>query len=77
MDMKNTDGSLDYFQDIKERLKEKPGAFYPIKCDITKEEDVKRTFTWVKESLGGVDVLVNNAGIFIRAQTCGKINLLS
>uniref|UniRef100_A0A6M2DI26 Putative dehydrogenase n=1 Tax=Xenopsylla cheopis TaxID=163159 RepID=A0A6M2DI26_XENCH len=39
------------------------GKFYPIKCDVSKEQDILDTFSWVKKNLGGVDVLVNNAGI--------------
>ncbi|XP_015433466.1 PREDICTED: farnesol dehydrogenase-like [Dufourea novaeangliae] len=35
---------------------------YPIQCDVTKEEEILRVFQWVKEKLGGADVLVNNAG---------------
>ncbi|XP_017760260.1 PREDICTED: farnesol dehydrogenase-like [Eufriesea mexicana] len=37
--------------------------FYPIECDVTKEEDILKAFKWVEKELGGVDVLVNNAGI--------------
>uniref|UniRef100_T1H1D4 Dehydrogenase n=1 Tax=Megaselia scalaris TaxID=36166 RepID=T1H1D4_MEGSC len=36
---------------------------YPIKCDVSDEADVIRVFRWVDEHLGGVSVLVNNAGI--------------
>jgi len=43
---------------------EKPiGKLYAIKCDVTKEEDIKKAFAWTEENLGGVDILVNNAGI--------------
>ncbi|XP_054004166.1 farnesol dehydrogenase-like [Hylaeus anthracinus] len=37
--------------------------FYPIKCDLRKEEDITNAFKWVETKLGGADVLINNAGI--------------
>ncbi|KAL5292266.1 DHRS11.2 family protein [Megaselia abdita] len=37
--------------------------FYPIKCDVSDEADVITAFRWVDEHLGGVHVLINNAGI--------------
>uniref|UniRef100_A0A6M2DFL0 Putative dehydrogenase n=1 Tax=Xenopsylla cheopis TaxID=163159 RepID=A0A6M2DFL0_XENCH len=39
------------------------GEFYPVKCDISKEQDILDAFAWVKETFGGVDVLINNAGV--------------
>jgi gluconate 5-dehydrogenase len=33
-----------------------------LRCDIAKEEDVERTVTDVRDRLGGLHVLVNNAG---------------
>lgn len=39
------------------------GKLYAIRCDITKESDIKAAFKWVEQNLDGVDVLVNNAGI--------------
>lgn len=33
------------------------------KCDVSSEEDIKNTFKWIEENYGGVDVLINNAGI--------------
>jgi NAD(P)-dependent dehydrogenase (short-subunit alcohol dehydrogenase family) len=43
------------------------GELFPMKADITKEEDIKRVVKWTKENLGGADVLINNAGV---APTC-------
>ncbi|XP_055843424.1 farnesol dehydrogenase-like [Episyrphus balteatus] len=37
--------------------------FFPRKCDVTNEADVKTTFDWIEKTLGGVDILVNNAGV--------------
>lgn len=31
--------------------------------DLTLEHEVTRAFSWVEENHGGVDVLVNNAGL--------------
>lgn len=36
---------------------------HPIRCDVTLEADVIRAFRWVEEHLGGVYVLINNAGV--------------
>ncbi|EDS43376.1 3-oxoacyl-[acyl-carrier-protein] reductase 1 [Culex quinquefasciatus] len=43
-------------QAIRKRL-------HAVKCDVSKEEDILRAFRWIEEKLGGVDVLVNNAGV--------------
>jgi enoyl-[acyl-carrier-protein] reductase (NADH) len=48
-------------QELEGSLQSESGKLYAVKCDITKEEDIKEAFKWVKDNLGGVDILVNNA----------------
>jgi NAD(P)-dependent dehydrogenase (short-subunit alcohol dehydrogenase family) len=48
---------------LSDKLTEGPGKLCPIKCDISKEEDILSAFEEVKKKLGGVDILVNNAGV--------------
>lgn len=43
-----------------------PGAL-AVRCDVSKEEDCKELIERCVEHFGGVDVLVNNAGISMRA----------
>lgn len=40
-----------------------PGKLYALKCDLTQEAEIKQAFEWVETTLGGVDILINNAGI--------------
>ncbi|XP_076376945.1 farnesol dehydrogenase-like [Megalopta genalis] len=37
--------------------------FFPVVCDLRKEEDIVKAFNWVDQKLGGVDILINNAGV--------------
>lgn len=39
------------------------GKLYAIKCDLTQETDIKNSFNWIEANLGGIDILINNAGI--------------
>ncbi|XP_053666703.1 farnesol dehydrogenase-like [Anopheles marshallii] len=36
---------------------------HAIRCDVTKEEDIMSTFREIVAKYGGVDVLINNAGV--------------
>lgn len=48
---------------IADSLKDSSGKLHPVECDVTKEENVIAAFAWVKDNLGPINVLVNNAGI--------------
>ncbi len=45
-------------------IEEVGGTAHVIRADVTSEEDVNRMVQQVTESLGPIDLLVNNAGIF-------------
>ncbi|XP_033169397.1 farnesol dehydrogenase [Drosophila mauritiana] len=55
----------------EERLKElkaslpaeQASRFHGRKCDVSQEQEVIDAFAWIDATLGGADVLVNNAGI--------------
>lgn len=36
---------------------------HALKCDVTKDDSTEAAFKWVEDTLGGVDVLINNAGM--------------
>lgn len=39
-----------------------PGS-HALACDVTREEDLQATADWLQREWGGVDVVVNNAGV--------------
>ncbi|RXG51410.1 Granaticin polyketide synthase putative ketoacyl reductase 2 [Armadillidium vulgare] len=46
-----------------EKMQNEKGTFLPVQCDVTKDEDTYALFDKIKETFGGVDVCVNNAGM--------------
>ncbi|KAJ8971429.1 hypothetical protein NQ317_018164 [Molorchus minor] len=55
--------------ELAKKLANKKGKLYPVKTDISKEEDILNAFKWIKENLGPVHILVNNAGILKMGNT--------
>lgn len=53
---------LEKMEEWKNEVKNEKGKFFPIQCDLTIEEDILKAFDWTKKELGGVHILVNNAG---------------
>lgn len=49
--------------DLCKKLVGKPGKLYPIKADITIEDDILSAFKWTMENVGPVHVLINSAGL--------------
>lgn len=60
-------------QSLKDELKGQPGTLVPIKCDLTKDDEVLSMFAQIKRDLGGVDVCVNNAGFCIPNDLLSKL----
>lgn len=59
-------------QELKAELPADQAArFHYRKCDISDEQQVIDTFAWIDQTLGGTDVLINNAGI-VRYTTITK-----
>lgn len=42
--------------------------FYPVQSDLRKEEDILKAFQWAEKQFGGVDILINNAGVALHTQ---------
>lgn len=43
---------------------ESAARLHALKCDVSSEESIMEAFKFVEEKFGGVDVLVNNAGVY-------------
>lgn len=54
---------LEKLKALASQLKGSKGEVHPLECDLRKEEAILRVFEWTEKQLGGVDVLVNNAGV--------------
>lgn len=57
------DRDADTAEQTAGRIREAGGAALPLTCDITDSAQVAATFTRIEAELGGIDVLVNNAGV--------------
>ena len=49
------------------------GICHIIKCDVSKETDVRKMFMLIQKHYGRLDLLFNNAGIGLQANTIDKI----
>ncbi|KAF2894110.1 hypothetical protein ILUMI_12064 [Ignelater luminosus] len=54
---------VERIEELSKTLSNKPGKLYPIKCDIGVEEEILGVFKWIKDNLGPIHVLINNAGL--------------
>ncbi len=59
--------SEDKLQVVKQNITEQGGDAMTIKCDVTNEDDCKRMVDLTLQKYGKIDVLINNAGISMRA----------
>lgn len=59
----NYAGSHDAAEAAKKEIEDAGGKAFTVQGDVSKSEDVDRIFKTVKDEFGGLDVLVNNAGI--------------
>ena len=48
---------------VADQIKKAGGDVIALNCDVTKSKDVKTMFKSVQENFGGLDILLNNAGI--------------
>ncbi|CAB3365602.1 Hypothetical predicted protein [Cloeon dipterum] len=56
---------VEIVQNLSEQLKREncKGELFAIQGDVKEEEEVKKVIAWTREKLGGVDILINNAGL--------------
>lgn len=59
----NYAGSHDAAEAVKKEIEDAGGKAFTVQGDVSKSEDVDCIFKTVKDEFGGLDVLVNNAGI--------------
>ncbi|KAL1513591.1 hypothetical protein ABEB36_002985 [Hypothenemus hampei] len=50
-------------EELSKNLSGKKGKLHAFKCDLTKEEDIVSVFEEIKNKLGPINILVNNAGL--------------
>ncbi|XP_018900548.1 dehydrogenase/reductase SDR family member 11 isoform X2 [Bemisia tabaci] len=60
------DKNTDMLQEMKDDIKS-AGELYPRSVELQNEEEIMEAFRWTEETLGGVDVMINCAGVGGRA----------
>uniref|UniRef100_A0A182SU65 Dehydrogenase/reductase SDR family member 11 n=1 Tax=Anopheles maculatus TaxID=74869 RepID=A0A182SU65_9DIPT len=50
------------------------GKIYAKKCDVSNEAEIMETLNWIRREFGGVDVLINNAGIYCHHFITGELS---
>nr|CAD7266287.1 unnamed protein product [Timema shepardi] len=63
-------------EELEAGLNNAPGKLYALKADASKEEDILAAFDWIKKNLGGVHILINNAGVGT-AETLSNVSEIS
>lgn len=48
------------------------GKVIAYKCDVTEEKQVKDAFEWVDKNVGGISIMINNAGLVKFVSFTGK-----
>lgn len=56
---------FDVRTDAIDKLKAETGSskIHSVVCDVTKDDSTEAAFKWVEDQLGGVDIIINNAGL--------------
>lgn len=54
---------VEKIEEIANGLVNVPGKLHAMKCDVTVYEEVENTFKLIRENIGVVQILINNAGI--------------
>ena len=63
-DVVAADVNMDGLESLQAEAADLPGTVHGIKCDVSSEADVIALIDGAREAMGGLNVLVNNAGIF-------------
>jgi len=61
-----TDINTDMLDEVVESIEKEDGKVVSIKSDITKEDDIKKIVDVAVNEYGGIDVLINSAGVSAR-----------
>jgi len=56
---------VEKIREIAAKLEGQKGRLYAFECDVSKEDDILKAFQWAENNLGGVDILINNAGVLV------------
>ncbi|XKL62703.1 hypothetical protein PGB90_002536 [Kerria lacca] len=57
------DKQTDFLNDLKLMDRINGESLYVLNVDLSHEEEIIRAFQWAEDNIGGIDVLVNSAGI--------------
>uniref|UniRef100_A0A8C1PH10 Dehydrogenase/reductase SDR family member 11 n=1 Tax=Cyprinus carpio TaxID=7962 RepID=A0A8C1PH10_CYPCA len=53
------------------------GTLIPYKCDLSVEDDMISMFSWIKVQHQGIDVCINNAGLFSLSNMHSHVNVIA